>query len=127
MTSTTIKKSTLLKNSIRKKKGSSASVSMDEDRQEYIVYVVVPGMQRQDISIKIRNKELTVTALKEQALHCYMDSEKQLFSQWTESFILPDDADTVMTAAVYRNGELQIHIPKGKNGSSDKPVEVFVY
>ncbi len=127
MTSTTRKNSITLKTGARKRKGISASVNMDEDRQEYIVYVVVPGMQRQDISVKIRNKELTVTALKEQALHCYIDSENQLFSKWTESFILPDDADTVMTAAVYRNGELQIHIPKGKNGSSDKPVEVFVY
>lgn len=127
MTTTTRKNISRLNAGTVKKKRVSASVNMDEDRHEYIVYVVVPGMQRKDIRIKIRNKELTVTALKEQALHCYMDSEKQLFSQWTESFILPDDADTVMTAAVYRNGELQIHIPKGKNENSDKPVEVFVY
>lgn len=32
-----------------------------------------------------------------------------------------------MTAAIYRNGELQIHIPKGEKEENNEPTEVFVY
>jgi HSP20 family protein len=108
-------------------KTSHSLVNISEGNEEYVVYVVVPGMLRDDISISIKNGQLTVTASKKEALHCFMDNDKQDFSRWTKCIDLPADADTVMTAAVYRNGELQIHIPKGKAEEAGEPTEVFVY
>jgi HSP20 family protein len=103
------------------------TMNINEGKEEYIIYVAVPGMLREDISISIKNKKLTVSASKKEALHCFMDSDKEDFSNWKESIILPVDANTVMTAAVYRNGELQIHIPKGKTETIGDITEVFVY
>lgn len=108
-------------------KHTSSFMNINEGQEEYIVYVVVPGMQREDISICIKDKLLTVSSSKKEALHCFTDNDKQNYSKWVESFSLPADADTVMTAANYRNGELQIHIPKGKNQPADEVTEVFVY
>jgi HSP20 family protein len=105
----------------------SSAISMDDNKGEYIVYVAVPGMQRKDFSITINKKILTVAAVKTEAMHCFSVYDEQAFPEWKETFTLPEDADTVMTAAVYRNGELEIHIPKGKTNFSDSPVEVFVY
>ena len=106
-------------------------MNINEGKEEYIIYVAVPGMQREDISISIKNKTLTVSVAKKEALHSFMDSKKEDFSNWTECFTLPTDADTVMTAAIYRNGELQIHIPKGKGKgkaeAASEASEVFVY
>lgn len=104
-----------------------SSININDGTEEYIVYVAVPGMQREDISISIKNKTLTVSASKKEPLHCFMDSDKQDCAKWTECFILPADADTVMTAAIYRHGELQIHIPKGKAETAGDTTEVFVY
>jgi HSP20 family protein len=104
-----------------------SSININDANEEYIVYIAVPGMQREDISISIKNKTLTVTAVKKEALHCFIDTDKQDCSKWTECFMLPADADTVMTAAIYHNGELQIHIPKGKTEAGGDTTEVFVY
>jgi HSP20 family molecular chaperone IbpA len=108
-------------------KTSHSLVNISEGNQEYIIYVVVPGMLRDDVSICIKDKKLTVTASKKEALHCFMDNENKDFSHWSKCIDLPADADTVMTAAIYRNGELQIHIPKGKAEDAGEPTEVFVY
>lgn len=105
----------------------TSAVSLGGNKEEYIVYVAVPGMERKDFSVTIINKKLVVSAVKKEALHCFSGSDDQSFSEWKETFVLPPDADTVMTAAVYKNGELEIHIPKGKDNPGVSPVEVFIY
>ena len=115
-----------------KKKGrptiSSYAINMNESKEEYVIYVAVPGMQRKDFAISIDKKELIVSASKNEAIPCYCQTEEQTHHpHWVETFTLPDDADTVMTAAVYRNGELEIHIPKGKKDLVNSPVDIFIY
>lgn len=105
----------------------TSAVSLGDVNGEYIVYVAVPGMERKDFSVTIINKKLVVSATKKEALHSFSLYDEQAFPAWKETFTLPEDADTVMTAAVYKNGELQIHIPKGKDKTGSSPVEVFVY
>lgn len=109
-------------------KGKLAPViNVGNAKNEYIIYVAVPGMQRKDFSVIIKNNKLTVSAAKTEALHCFSTIERLSFPEWKETFTLPDDADTVMTAAIYKNGELEIHIPKGRSYTTGSPVELFVY
>jgi HSP20 family protein len=103
------------------------ALNMKKGKDEYIVYVAVPGMERKDFSVSITNKLLTIKAHKCEALHCFTAKDEPVLAEWNETFALPDDADTVMTAAVYRNGELAIHIPRGNTGTTGKSVEVIVY
>lgn len=114
---------------ITEKKGAeiTSAIKMNEKQDEYVVYVAVPGMERKDFSLTIEENMLTVAAIKKEAVHCFTLLDEQSFPEWKETFILPEDADTVMTAAVYRNGELEIHIPKGKNHMEGKAVDVFIY
>lgn len=107
--------------------GVSSAVSLSGNKEEYIVYVAVPGMERKDFSVTIINKKLIVSAVKKEAVHYFSQSDEQFFPEWKEIFTLPNDADTVMTAAEYRNGELAIHIPRGKDNPGNTPVEVYVY
>lgn len=100
---------------------------LNDRKNEYIIYAAVPGMQREEIRVNIRNSRLTVCADKKEPLHCYMDTYKKDCARFRESLLLPADADTLLTAAVYRNGELQIHIPKGKTVVEKKESEIFVY
>lgn len=105
----------------------TSAINMNEGKEEYVVYVAVPGMERKDFSVTINNKLLTVAAVKKEAIHCFSLFDEQSFAEWKETFTLPDDADTVMTAAVYKNGELEIHIPKGKDVHAGKPVDIYIY
>lgn len=105
----------------------SPALNIDDQQAEYVVYLAVPGMERKDFSVSICHGKLMVAAAKREALHMATPCGQQAFPEWKETYTLPGDADTMMTAAVYRNGELEIHIPKGKKDSSVSPVEVFVY
>jgi HSP20 family protein len=105
----------------------SSAVNIDEGKDEYIVYVVIPGMQRNDFGISINEGLLIISADKQEALHCFGKKNNEKLSHWKETVELPENADTVMTAAIYRNGELQIHIPKGERPITKTPVEVIVY
>ncbi len=108
----------------------SSAINIDENATEYVVYVAVPGMQRGDFSITIGQGVLTITAVKSKdSLHCFgaLQKKEEKSIQWTETIELPGDADTVMTAANYRNGELQIHIPKGEKEENNESTEIFVY
>lgn len=100
----------------------SSSVNMHEYKNQYIIYVVAPGMQREDIRVYIENRELTVSVAKKEPLHCFLNYAKR-----DEKFKLPTDADTMLIAANYRNGELKIHIPKGVPHDNTTITEVFVY
>lgn len=102
-------------------------INAGDANKEYVIYVAVPGMQRKDFSVSVNNNKLTVSAAKKEALHCFSTTEKTSFPEWKETFTLPDDADTIMTAAIYKNGELEIHIPKGRSYSTGSPMELFVY
>jgi HSP20 family protein len=124
------KKPRLFSQAFQKKRATpdiKPAVNINEGKNEYIVYVAVPGMERKDFSVTINNKLLTIAAHKSEALHCFSVMEEAVLAEWKETFSLPDDADTVMTAAVYRNGELEIHIPRGCADTTSKTVEVFVY
>jgi HSP20 family protein len=116
--SATVRKSRSRKN--------APAINMDNTGPEYIVYVMVPGMQRNDFNVHIKKDKLIITAAKKEALHCYTN-EELTYAKWIQSFTLPSDADTLMTAALYKNGELEIHIPKGESPVKDNEAEVFVY
>ena len=125
-THTPVVKNPVFKN-LKQAGNSTPAVNIDDQLAEYVVYLAVPGMERKDFSVSICHGKLMVAAAKREALHTATPCEKQTFREWKETYTLPPDADTMMTAAVYRNGELEIHIPKGKKDTSVSPVEVFVY
>ena len=125
-THTTAVKSTVVKTP-KKAWNLSPSVNIDDQQAEYVVYLAVPGMERKDLSVSICHGKLMVAAAKREALHTATPCGQQTFPEWKETYTLPQDADTMMTAALYRNGGLEIHIPKGKKDMSVSPVEVFVY
>ncbi len=120
-----LKPITALAKTRRRKTTISSAMNINENQQEYIVYVAVPGMQREDFNITVEKRKLVLSACKREAIHCFTGGDKQ--PRWSQRFTLPADADTVMTAAVYRNGELQIHIPKGKPEVTKELTEIYVY
>ena len=104
-----------------------STMVIDDNGGEYVVYLVVPGMERADFSISIDKSKLIVKAAKKQSLHSFFGDNKAV--NLSESIDLPEDADTLLTAALYRNGEVQVHIPKGiTSGPVTSPMtEVYLY
>ncbi len=127
MTTTTRNTISLVSKNRNRKSAIRSAFNVDNNKEEYIVYLAAPGLKRDEIRIYIKNRELTVSANKKEIMHCFTQNDNQGYSTWSESFTLPKDADTIMTAAVYRNGELQIHIPKGLAEESEDIKLLHVY
>ncbi|HMU45183.1 MAG TPA: Hsp20/alpha crystallin family protein [Chitinophagaceae bacterium] len=116
-----------------KRKFLISPINIDEAGEEYIIYIAVPGVERENINVIISNGELIVSAKKKELQHDFMKNPDADCSHWKESFMLPVDADTLMTAAICRNGELQIHIPKAKINKGEiykplkKEMDLYIY
>ena len=112
----------------RRKKTVVPAVNIDETETEYILTLAAPGFARGALQVKIEKDILSIDAAKEvqnrQFIHdcCEYD-----FTNWKREFVLPDDADGLMTRAKYLNGELIIRIPRGKKGSSPFIIPIYVY
>jgi HSP20 family protein len=98
---------------------SAFEMELDETEKEHIIRAALPGVKREQIGIDILENVLTVSIQKEE-LHQEEDSKNQVFhrrqsrqhSSRTISLPYPINEKTVM--ATYKDGLLQIRIPKQK-------------
>ncbi|MBI5856305.1 MAG: Hsp20 family protein [Sphingobacteriales bacterium] len=112
----------------RRRKAIVPAVNIDESDQEYILMLAAPGFSKEVFVLKIEKNILSVEASKKpDNLDFIHDCCEYDFNHWKREFILPDDADGLMTRAKYLNGELIISIPKGKTGDSPFTIPIYVY
>ncbi len=102
-----------------------SAININEGEGEYVLYVAAPGMHREDFSVCIDKKTITIVASNREEAS-YANHRENNFSEWKRSLTLPDNADPLLTAATFNNGELEIHIPKGQNTEKD-PLTLYVY
>jgi len=103
------------------------AVNIDEDEQEYVLYMGLPGMERQDFEITVTNGVLAIKANQLANTRCYRDRCEYSFNEWKRTFLLPADADVIFSSAHYLNGELMIHIPKGLADKNNEETVIYVY
>ena len=112
-----------------KEKQNLPEARIDKEKNEYIVFIAMPGLERKDFSVSFCDNQLKITGSR--PLHIPGTTVKRpiFLNGWEQEFKLPADADTTMTAAIFKNGELEIHIPKGKKTmlATEELVEVYVY
>ena len=103
------------------------AVNIDEDEQEYVLYMGLPGMERKDFEITVSNGVLAIKANQLANARCYRDRCEYSFSEWKRTFLLPKDADVIFSQAHYQNGELVVHIPKGYELKNNEETVIYVY
>jgi len=103
------------------------AVNIDEDEQEYILYMGLPGMERKDFEITVSNGLLAIKTNQLPNARCYRDRCEYSFTEWKRTFLLPEDADVIFSGAHYQNGELVIHIPKGNANKTNEEIVIYVY
>jgi len=104
------------------------AANISENVSEYKLMLAVPGLQREDFCIKTDNQLLFISAKTEITHNGFKEDLSEYdYSDWTRTFSLPDDADTILAHAKYRNGELLIRIPRGNTKESRTNTTVYVY
>lgn len=100
-------------------------VDMAESKADIQLFVEVPGMRREDLSLVIEDNVLTLSGEKKQqqveGLHYHR--LERAFGKFHRTFSLPASIESSAVKAVYKEGVLAITLPKVE---SDKPREIAV-
>ncbi len=103
------------------------TVDLKEDDNNYEIDVSVPGMKKDDINLELDGQTLHISGEKEKK-----DDDKQKTYHRVEStygyferyFTLPDNAKVDEIDAQYEEGVLKISIPKDKEKTETKKIDI---
>lgn len=105
----------------------SPQVDIAETEKEFELQFHIPGMKKEDIKIDIHEDRLTVSGerkieneKKEKNFH----SVESYYGTFTRSFYLPDTANVEKIDAAYKDGVLNIVIPKDAKKATQKTITI---
>ena len=102
---------------------SMPSVNIIEGKEDFRIEVAVPGLDKKDFKIDLNNNVLVISSEKEvkneQTDEKYMRKEFS-YSSFQRSFTLPNSVDAEKINAAYKDGVLNVTIPK-KEDAKEKP------
>ena len=94
---------------------SLPAVNIREDEKAFYLELAVPGMEKKDLKIEVKDDVLTISAEqkeeKQEDLEGYRRREFS-YSSFCRSFYLPEDVNGDKIGATYRDGILNVEIPK---------------
>ncbi len=103
-------------------------VDISEDDKQYLIKAELPEIKREEVSVKVENGVLTLSGErkmeKEEKGKKYHRIERA-YGSFTRSFTLPDDADGNKVTAHFKDGVLQVCVPKNER-ARPKAIEVKV-
>jgi HSP20 family protein len=97
------------------------------ERQDHLVIrAEVPGVQKEDMDVRIENGVLTLhgerkqeTDVKEESAH----RMERVYGAFTRSFSLPTTVDAAKVTATYKDGVLEVTVPKAET-AKPKCIEI---
>ncbi len=102
---------------------------LQENEKEYFLTLEIPGSKKEDIKININDDNLEIKVENKQE-NKKEDKEKGYYSYqrsycgYYRSFVLPKNTDQENIDAEYKDGVLNLKIPKKNQISSQKQIEV---
>lgn len=91
------------------------AVNIKDEKNNYCIDLMAPGMEKEDFHISLENNVLTIsseqTAKKEEAESNYTRKEYESMS-FSRSFTLPKNVNMENIKAEYKNGILEVVLPK---------------
>ncbi|MDD4931860.1 MAG: Hsp20/alpha crystallin family protein [Methylacidiphilaceae bacterium] len=97
-----------------------------EDDKEYLVKLELPGMKREEVKVSMESGVLTISGErkleKEEKGKKYHRVERA-YGSFSRSFVIPDDVVADKIDAQFKEGVLQVHLPKGEH-AKPKTIEV---
>lgn len=112
---------------VRSNQNFVPSVDLKETDNAYEIDVSVPGMKKDDIKVELDGNTLQISGEKQQKDE---DKDKTYHRVETEygyfhrSFNLPESAKTEDINAEYEDGVLKIHVPKDKEKTETKKIDI---
>ena len=106
----------------------SPLVDITEDEKEYLIKAELPDVKKEDVKLTVQDNVLTISgerkSEKEEKGKKYHRVERT-YGSFLRSFTLPEDADGSKVSAEYKDGMLNVHLPKSEK-VKPKSIEVKV-
>jgi HSP20 family protein len=106
----------------------SPLVDITEDEKEYLIKAELPDMKKEDVRLTVENEVLAIsgerTFEKEEKGKKYHRIERA-YGSFMRTFSLPEDADGSKVSADFKDGMLQVHLPKSQK-AKPKSIEIKV-
>jgi len=106
----------------------SPLVDISEDEKEYVIKAELPDMKKEEIKINVHEDVLSISGErkyeKEEKGKKYHRVERA-YGSFMRSFTLPEDADGSKVNAEYKDGVLNVRLPKSEK-AKPKTIEVKI-
>ena len=109
-------------NDLTTKQTNVIPVDISENEKEFILSADFPGFDKKDVSLKVEENQLRLTANQEDQKKSNdgkYSLRERLSGKLSRNFTLPDNVISESINAIFKNGTLTISIPKIKEIKSD--------
>ena len=103
-------------------------VDIVEDDHEYLIKAELPEVKKEEVKVTVQDGVLSLAGdrkfLKEETNKKYHRLERA-YGSFVRTFSLPEDADETKVTADFKEGILQVHLPKSEK-ARPKNIEVQI-
>lgn len=120
----------LLDSGLQARQTNTPLVNISERNDDYLVSMAAPGLKKEDFLIQVEGNMLTISSEKDETKEEEDDKftrQEYSYSCFERSFTLPDEVVKDKIDAKYKNGVLEIVLPKkeeAKNMTISKQIAV---
>ena len=104
------------------------AVDVQESEKEYLIKADLPEMKKEDVKVELRDGMLTIEGErkreKEEKDKTFHKVERE-YGKFIRRFVLPTEIDPAKVAAEFKEGVLNVHLPKTAV-AAPKAIEVKV-
>lgn len=88
------------------------AVNVDETPHGYSLHFSIPDFRKKDLNISVDNGEIIIKGQKETTSGVFKKGKKAFSTSFEKRFAISEDMDIEKIKAKFKNGELQLVIPK---------------
>lgn len=111
------------------KANTMPAVNIKEGEKSFTLELAVPGMNKNDLKINVENDVLTVSSESKNEVNEEKEGYKRKefsYTSFCRSFYLPENVKIEDIKAVYKDGILNVEIPKEKEEKLTKNREIKI-
>lgn len=106
----------------------SPAVDIVETNNEYNIKAEIPGVKKEDVKVSVENGLLTIRGerkLEKEEKDKRYHRVERFYGTFTRSFSLPENVDETKVLAEFKDGMLNVHLPKSEK-TKMRSVEIKV-
>ena len=103
-------------------------VDIVEDDKQYLIKAELPQVTKADVKVTVQDDVLTITGertFEKEANGTKYHRVERAYGRFGRSFTMPEDADGNGVVAEYKDGVLEVHLPKSEK-AKPKTIEVKI-